>query len=276
MKTLYLIFIIIIFIIIINYLITSSCENFINYNNLENYYINNKNVIPLNIYQTYHTKNLPLKMKECVETLKKQNPEFVHHLFDDDDCRKFIKDNYHEEVVNAYDSLIPGAYKADLWRYCILYKNGGIYMDIKYMCADNVKLIDLIDNEYYVEDRPFEDERGVYNAVMICKKGDLKLINAINLIVNNVKQKYYGKSPLYPTGPGLLGKIFTDDEYNNIPFKFIADTKNVYLNESNKIINKTNNKVLFVTYPDYRKEQGLYNDKYPHYSILWKEQKIYK
>jgi mannosyltransferase OCH1-like enzyme len=266
MKTLYLIFIIIIFIIIINYLITSSCENF----------INNINVIPLNIYQTYHTKNLPLKMKECVDTLKKQNPEFVHYLFDDDDCRKFIKDNYDEEVVNAYDSLIPGAYKADLWRYCILYKYGGIYMDIKYMCADDVKLIDLIDNEYYVKDRPFENERGVYNAVMICKKGDLKLINAINLIVNNVKQKYYGKTALFPTGPGLLGKIFTDDEYNNIPFKFIADTKNVYLNESHKIINKTNNKVLFVMYPEYRKEQELYNHKYPHYSILWYKKKIYK
>jgi hypothetical protein len=234
-------------------------------------------VIPLHIYQTWRNRdNLPEKMRECMETLQKQNPEFIHHLFDDDDCREFIKDNYSAEVVNAYDSLIPGAYKADLWRYCILYKKGGVYMDIKYKCADDVKLINIINHEYYVEDIPWNGKRGVYNGVMICKKGDPRLMKAINSIVDHVRQKYYGESSLSPTGPGLLGKIFTDDEFHDIRLQFVADPKNVHLNESHTIINKIDNKVLFITYPEYRQEQQKIKDSHPHYSELWYKKQIYK
>ena len=104
------------------------------YNNIYNMPRNKiyNSIIPLSIYQTWFTKNLPSKMKERVNILKLQNPEFNHYLYDDDDCYEFIKNNFSKDVLNAYDSLIPGAYKADLWRLCILYINGGIYLDMKF------------------------------------------------------------------------------------------------------------------------------------------------
>jgi hypothetical protein len=79
-------------------------------------------------------------MRESVELLKSQNPEFTHYLFDDADCREFIAANFDYSVLDAFDRLIPGAYKADLWRYCVLYVRGGIYLDIKYHCV-NLKVI---------------------------------------------------------------------------------------------------------------------------------------
>ena len=82
-----------------------------------------KTIIPLNIYQTWHTKELPSKMLQTCNLIKSENPEFNHYLYDDNDCREFIKANFEIDVLNAYDNLIPGAYRADLWRYCILYKN---------------------------------------------------------------------------------------------------------------------------------------------------------
>jgi mannosyltransferase OCH1-like enzyme len=97
--------------------------------------------IPLNIFQTWHTKNLPSFMAKNIENLQKINPEFKYQLFDDNDCLDFIHDNYDTDVLNAYNMLIPGAFKADLWRYCILYKYGGIYLDIKYNCINDFKLI---------------------------------------------------------------------------------------------------------------------------------------
>jgi mannosyltransferase OCH1-like enzyme len=36
--------------------------------------------IPLNIFQTWNTKDLPPKMKECVYRLRKQNPEFIYQI----------------------------------------------------------------------------------------------------------------------------------------------------------------------------------------------------
>ena len=58
-------------------------------------------IIPLNIFQTWPSKDLPPKMKECVELLKKQNPRFTHYLFDDNECREFIKNHFNYEVLNA-------------------------------------------------------------------------------------------------------------------------------------------------------------------------------
>jgi mannosyltransferase OCH1-like enzyme len=275
-NNLLLILITIICIIIIYYLTTSLCNKYIKYNKNENFYTNNENRIPLKIYQTFHTKDLPPKIKECVETLKNQNPEFEHYLFDDDDCRNFIIKNFDEKVLNAYDSLIPGAYKADLWRLCILYKMGGIYIDIKYKCADDIKLIDFTDKEYFVEDYSINTpgERGVYNGFMICHKENPILIKAINRIVSNVEEKYYGMYPTSPTGPGVLGKIFTDDDFNKTHFQYIYIGKDWNLEQSDQIINKTDNKVILIMFPEYRQYQLKNKDK--HYQFLWFDKKIYR
>ena len=64
--------------------------------------------------------------------MKKCNPNFYHYLYNDEKCREFIKDFYSEDVLKAYDAIIPAAIKIDLWRYCVLYKYGGIYLDVKF------------------------------------------------------------------------------------------------------------------------------------------------
>ena len=258
-------------------------------------------VIPLDIYQTWHTKSLPDKMKENVNNLKNKNPEFTYHLYDDNDCREFIKKNFDKDVLNAFDSLIPGAYKADLWRYCILYKKGGVYLDIKFKCEDNFKLIELVDNEYLVLDRPYSryianiqddlnvfndknfykniykkidtnfwknKEIGLYNALMVCKPNNTILLECINSIVENVKQQIYDYNHLYVTGPGLLGEKYFKGDYSKI--------KSVDLFNSlsgNYILNR--NKKILSHYPEYRIEQKKYQ-KNEYYYNLWLKKNIYK
>jgi mannosyltransferase OCH1-like enzyme len=119
--------------------------------------------IPLDIYQTWYTKHLPPKMRERVELLKSQNPRFAHHLYDDNDCRQFIKTHFKPDVLEAFDKLIPGAYKADLFRLCILFIKGGIYMDIKLACVNGFRLIELVENNHFVLDRPSYCN-GIYNV----------------------------------------------------------------------------------------------------------------
>ena len=174
--------------------------------------------IPANIFQTWHSKKLPPKMYYTMKLIKQNNPNFKIFLFDDNDCRKFIQDNFDSYVLNAYDRLIPGAYKADLWRYCVLYIHGGIYMDVKYYPINKFKLINLLEEEHWVLDN---DGNGVYNALMVCKAKNEILLKAIYLIVENVKNKYYGNSFLEPTGPGLLAKYFTNEEKSTFKIKHI-------------------------------------------------------
>jgi len=229
-------------------------------------------VIPLVIYQTWYTKNLPPVMKNTVNRLISDNPQFQHVLYDDNECREFIQQNFDQVVVDAFDSLIPGAYKADMWRYCILYKNGGIYMDIKYQCIDGFSLIHLTDKEYFVRDIEWENKRGIYNALMVCQPGNQKCWDCIQQIIENVKNRFYGDSPLEPTGPQLLAKYFSEDEYNSLVLNHQEIKK--ANGDANYYILKNSQKIL-VTVGGYRKEQKA-TQNVRHYTELWNNQNIYR
>ena len=261
-----------------------------------------KSVIPLHIYQTWHTKKLPPKMKECVEKLKKDNPEFEHHLYDEPNCRNFIKKHFDKEVLNTYDKIIPSAYKCDLWRYCVMYKKGGIYLDIKFQCEPGFKLMELTNREHYVLDRPYADlqiknddeiklinnpdyynniynkidssywenkQIGIYNAILICKPGNEFMRKCINNCVKNIKNNYYGHNPLYPTGPGLLGNLYFNGDYKKISeFELFNSLVGTF------VLNK--NRVIMRHYPEYRIEQQNKHFKpKPNYAQLWTDKKIY-
>ena len=223
-------------------------------------------IIPLNIFQTWHSKELPPLMNKIVEKIKIINPEFSYYLFDDYDCRDFIKTNFEANILNAYDSLIPGAYKADLWRYCVLFIKGGIYLDIKYTPINNFKFINLTETEHWVLD---VDKDGIYNALLVCKPNNPILLAAINKIVQNVKNKFYGTSSLEPTGPKLLSSFFTSEQKNK--FDMYHD---FYICFQNRFI-YFNNYLVFKSYSGYINEHNKHKN-IDHYSDLWNKKNIYK
>jgi mannosyltransferase OCH1-like enzyme len=244
-------------------------------NNLKLTYPNKmyyNSIIPLKIFQTWHTKNLPPKISEAVNLIKTSNPRFEHHLYDDNDCREYIKENFPEDVLKAYNSLIPGAYKADLWRYCILYKEGGIYVDLAYCPYNGFKFINLTEKEHFVFDLPSDNTgvNGIYNALMVCLPGNEKLLKAINQIVENVANKYYGNCFLEPTGPLLLEKYFSKNEKMNLELKHEWTDRSTH---SNKVI-KMKNYIILKSYNEYGQERDKYSIK-EHYGDLWKKNKIY-
>jgi mannosyltransferase OCH1-like enzyme len=222
--------------------------------------------VPLNIYQTWHTNVLPPLMKNAVLTIIKNNPEFKYHLFDDNDCRNFIRDNFDESVLNAFDSLIPGAYKADLWRYCVLYKNGGVYLDIKYLPFNNFKFINLVEKEHWVLD---VDKNAIYNALIVARPNNEILLKAINKIIENVKNKFYGCSCLHPTGPLMLSELFTEYEKKNIDM-----FHDFYLSLNNRFI-FLRGYIIFKSYNGYLEEHNK-NKKVEYYGNLWYNHQIYK
>jgi len=89
----------------------------------------------VDIWSELDSAGLPPKMLACVREnliMNRVGVDCIHYLFNDADCRDFIAREYPPDVLMAYDLLIPTAFKADLWRYCVLYKYGGVYLDVKY------------------------------------------------------------------------------------------------------------------------------------------------
>ena len=222
-------------------------------------------VIPLNIFQTWFDKDLPPGMAECVDSLKRQNPEFKHYLYDDADCLAFLQKHYDNDVVYAYQKLVPGAYKADLWRYCVLYTYGGIYLDIKYHCVNGFKLINLADDEYFVMDRyHLLDQYAVYNAFMVVKPQNEILHKCIRRVVENVQNAFYGSDALEITGPLMMIQFFTPNDKKKL--------KRLYFTDNNAIAYQGD--YILKTYPEYRQEQQETSKK-PHYDTLWRQRNVY-
>jgi mannosyltransferase OCH1-like enzyme len=66
-------------------------------------------------------------------SLKTQNPDWTYTIYDDDDILDLVRDEYGSSILSTYLNVSPlyGAARADLFRYLLMYKMGGIYLDIK-------------------------------------------------------------------------------------------------------------------------------------------------
>ena len=222
-------------------------------------------VIPQHVYTCWHTKQLPPLMKQNVERMIRDNPEMQIHLYDEHDCRAFISVHFDPPVLQAYDALIPCSYKSDLWRYCVLYIKGGIYVDIKYKTVNGFRFIGLTDKEQFVRDA---DPRNVYTALLVSRPGNPILLQCIQQIIKNVENKVYGDSPIHPTGPGLLGSFFTQNEKNGMELYHGAEW------HINKFYIVYRDRIILEFYDHYRAEQQKFQ-KNKRYIDLWIDKAIY-
>jgi len=166
--------------------------------------------IPRNIFQTWKTKNISNDFNILTQTWKDNNKNYSHFLFDDDDCKSFIKKNFEENVYEAYCRIIPGAFKADLWRYCILFIYGGIYVDIDTICFNNIDNFIDEDIEFMtpidLNNCPYYGTYNLFNCFIASIPRHPILMECIKRIVYNVENNNVPFSNLDFSGPGILGK----------------------------------------------------------------------
>lgn len=162
--------------------------------------------IPKIIYQTWKTRDIPCFMENYVESWKKWNPEYHYRFFSDSDCLTFLKEHFPKRVTQAFQMLKVGPYRADLWRYCMLYHTGGVYLDLDSICLCPLsKLIHMDDSFVSARDNP-SDLSYIYQAFLAVEKNHPFLREAIDQCVDNIHNKSITKNSLSITGPGLLGK----------------------------------------------------------------------
>lgn len=100
--------------------------------------INDNQKIPKIIWQTMKSNEVPPFMKSYADSWTELNPDYEYRFHDDSDIINFIKDDF-PEYLDGYNKLKYGASKADLWRYLIIYKFGGVYADLDCKCNNALK-----------------------------------------------------------------------------------------------------------------------------------------
>lgn len=202
------------------------------------------------------------------------NPEYTYIYFNNKNSRKFLKDNFCDEINYAYDLLVPGAFKADLLRYCVLYHIGGCYFDCKQILKIPIRQF-LEPNKTLVLCNDVIDN-ALLNAVIFSVKKNIIIEKTIKDCCYNIINKL-GSSALDVTGPIFFYKsikkyINTDNLIlqNNRPPDNFLDFTNDYLNNTIKTIN--NNKVIINRF--YKNYYVNYLDN-NHYGKLFDNNEVY-
>lgn len=154
---------------------------------------------------------LPPPIEENIASFKRMHPGMEHRLFAGSDIRQLLSDRFGREVVSAYDTLKPFAYKSDLARYCIMHEFGGVYADlsIRFLgsllptaagrARPDTKLCVFRD---FLSGAPWDTFTAVF-AAPPCHKA---LAKAVDLVCADVANGYRGPTFLCPTGPTLFGQ----------------------------------------------------------------------
>ncbi len=167
--------------------------------------------IPSKIFQTWKTHHMDNQLENLTTLWKVHNPKYEYGLFDNAECDRFIKENFDSNVYSAYVKLLPGALKADLWRYCVLYKYGGVYVDIDTMCMNslnkflkNYEFVTAVD----LNKTKSEGEHNLFNTFIASIPQHPILKGCIDRITLQVLGNIKPQSALDITGPGVLGREF--------------------------------------------------------------------
>lgn len=101
-----------------------------------------KFVLPRKLHQVWLQgyDNIHNSAKQVIDENLKMNSNWEYKFYDAKAIDKYIKENESDYVYQAYKKINPkySAVITDLFRYIIMYHEGGVYMDIK--CKTNVPL----------------------------------------------------------------------------------------------------------------------------------------
>lgn len=108
--------------------------------------------LPKIVHQTFHTRALPVELGEAMGAIQRGNPDWEHRFYDDVTARDFIADSYGPAILAYYDAINPKyrAARADLFRYLVVYRSGGVYLDIKSLPTRPLSEVIRPDDRYLI------------------------------------------------------------------------------------------------------------------------------
>jgi mannosyltransferase OCH1-like enzyme len=161
-------------------------------------------MIEKNIFQSWFTRDVHPVIQEHIDKMKLMNPEYTHHLYIDEEMDSFVNEYFPGEIAESYNKLNIIVAKVDFWRYLILYKYGGVYLDFD--SSIDKPLRELIkDNDDAIITAEGNPNMYVQWA-LIFKKEHPILKKTIDLIIDNIKYNRFPNDIHAMTGPAVYSR----------------------------------------------------------------------
>jgi mannosyltransferase OCH1-like enzyme len=160
--------------------------------------------IPLKFHQTDNSRMVDYAVYKATRLNQRVNPEYEYLFYDEQDRRDFITQHF-PQYMKHYDSIIPGAYKADLFRLLVLYQEGGVYLDSKCFCIASLReMIKPTDDVYMIRDVM---PGCIQNGFMSSIPGHPLIKSCIDRYVSNIEKRHYGLDMFDIGGPRMVGRM---------------------------------------------------------------------
>jgi mannosyltransferase OCH1-like enzyme len=242
-----------------NYDIKSELE----YNIIQNSQKTGSDYIPKNIYQLIQNKyNIDPSFEKNIEYIKDLNPTWNHILYDDVDMIEYIN-KYYPNLLHIYNKINPkyGAARADFFRYLLMYREGGVYLDIKSAMKVSLDKILRPKDEYILSHWPCPYKKNETRNLLgeyqqwhiICIPNHPYLLNVINNVINNIENYDIKKDGTGKTG---VLKVTGPIAYTNSIMQVKA---NHTIHESNEYIGLIYNNIS-------KSHESLFSKT--HYSLI--------
>ena len=176
--------------------------------------------------------------EHCQKTWKDCFPdtEYKHIFWNDDNLLELIKNDFPDflQLYNDFGNYV--ILKVDFARYAILYKYGGIYSDMDFMCKKN--FYNQLQNNICIVESPAPNET-IQNSLMASPPNDKRWLD----VLQNCKDYYYdfvknnpntspivnkGQHVIDITGPRLLSRSIDIKSIHILPKNLYNPHKNAF------------------------------------------------
>lgn len=213
----------------------------------------------LNLYQTWKTQNLHSKILKIQKNMLAKNLHLNHIIYTNEQMEDFVYANFEENIIRSFKKINNMVAKADFWRYLILYKFGGIYLDIDSLITSKLSNYEYEPNTGYIS---FESNNKKFiQWSLIYGKNHIILEKCIQNIIININDELFKNDISNLTGPDLYTKSvlsILNEKSIGLRELLIAEKNN------SKLTFKINdNKIIFIPSLEYNKN-FLFKHKYTH------------
>ena len=212
-----------------------------------------------NLFQTWKTQNLNPKILKLHSTMLKKNNSLSQTIYTDTQMIDSVMSNFNEEICSNFKRLNNVVAKADYWRYLMLYKYGGVYLDIDSLILDSLNSNYFEPNTGYISLEL--NKKYFIQWSLIYDKDHPVLKKCIENIGINLKNNLYKNDISSLTGPKLYTKSIL--ETLNKESIYLEDLVSADKKNSKFEIKINKHKLVFVPSNQYDKE-FLFKHKYTH------------
>jgi len=175
--------------------------------------------IPKIIHQTWKSDRLPGRFRFFQNTWRRHHPTWEYRFYDDDACRQVVAEAF-PGLLSMYDRCPHPVQRADIFRYLVVAREGGLYADMDMECLQSVEpLLEGREAVFGVEDLlsarrtrhlNLRHKERIANFIFAAEAGHAVFEKIVGWLEALPGSWDMVREVLETTGPGMLTNLVQD------------------------------------------------------------------